>query len=276
MAHQSSRGNARRSLALLWGRAEPGARGPKSGFDVATIVREAVLLADREGIDGFSMRQLGDALGCSVMSLYTYVHGKAELLDLMLDTVLGELAAVPKRGRFRQRVEAAARRLYAHHLDHPWVLQVNSARALLGPNELAHIERQLSLFDGQSLTGADMMHCVSSLGSFVRGAARAVVDARAAHRATGVSDKAWWAERSAALEEMAPDLAARFPLIARLDQERAFDLVDGQNDDEPYTVQDAMLVFEFGLARLLDGFESFLASKAARPKRRSAVHRDPE
>ena len=35
------------------------------------------------------MRAVADGLGVVPMSLYTYVPGKAELLDLMLDTVYG-------------------------------------------------------------------------------------------------------------------------------------------------------------------------------------------
>lgn len=279
MSHGSSRGDARRSLALLWGRPIAGSRGPKPGLDVATIVKKAIALADEGGLDGFSMRELAEALGCSAMALYTYVHGKAELVDLMLDAVLAgapTLPAEPRGGTWRARLEASARASYQHLLTHPWLLQVNASRVALGPNELAEVERQLALFDGLGLSGSEMMSCMTALTSFVRGAARAVSDARQAARATGVSDDAWWAERSAALEEMAPDLKTRFPLIARLDEERAFDLEDGAHGGEPYTVQDAMLTFDFGLARVLDGLEAFVAAKPTSTRTKSTKPPKPK
>ena len=47
----------------------------------------AVRVADAEGLDAVSMRRIATELGTGTMSLYRYVPGKAELLDLMLDRV---------------------------------------------------------------------------------------------------------------------------------------------------------------------------------------------
>ncbi len=52
----------------------------------------AIELADAEGLGALSMRRVAERLGVGTMSLYTYVPGKAELLDVMLDTVLAEVA----------------------------------------------------------------------------------------------------------------------------------------------------------------------------------------
>src|SRR5688572_32372830 len=90
MTEYASRGDHRRTMELLWGRGEPATRGPKPALEVATIVRTAIELADAEGLAAVSMRKIGERLGRSAMALYTYVPGKAELLDLMLDTVYGE------------------------------------------------------------------------------------------------------------------------------------------------------------------------------------------
>jgi AcrR family transcriptional regulator len=263
MTHHASRGDPRRSMALLWGRYPVPSRGPKPGLDVATIVGAAIAIADEDGLDGVSMRRISDRLGFSAMSIYTYVPGKAELTDLMLDQVLGELAREVAMDRgWRAAVEASARDRWAFYLRHPWVLQISSARALLGPNELAAYEAQLRLFDGLGLSGVEMTRAVSAVGNFVRGAARAVCDARAAEKATGMSDDEWWRLRAPLLSEMASDLEERFPLLHRLDQENAFDQSHRADDGPPYTVQEAMDAFEFGLARLLDGLAAFVARAA--------------
>ncbi len=54
---------------------------------------------------------------------------------------------------------------------------------------------------------------MGTLFPFVRGSAQAVADARRAAAATGRSDEEWWAARSAALLELVPDFAERFPAV---------------------------------------------------------------
>ena len=56
-----------------------------AGLSKQRVVVEAVRLADREGVDGLSMRRLAGALGAGAMSLYHYVASKEELLDAMID-----------------------------------------------------------------------------------------------------------------------------------------------------------------------------------------------
>ncbi|CAO0836452.1 hypothetical protein SMICM17S_04976 [Streptomyces microflavus] len=46
-----------------------------------------------------------------------------------------------------------------------------------------------------------------------------MADARRAARATGSSDEEWWAARAAALTELVPDFAERFPAVVRLERE---------------------------------------------------------
>ena len=199
------------------------------------------------------------------MSLYTYVPGKPELLDVMLDTVLGESPkAYPLDGGWRAAVEAAARDQWDFYQRHPWVLQVSGSRALLGPNELAAYESQLVLFDSLGLTALDVTRAVSAVSNFVRGSAKAVADARAAEQATGLSDDDWWNARSSLLDELLPpaQFAERYPTATRLDQEHAFDQADrSPGDDTPYTVKEALDAFEFGLRRLLDGIEAFVDNR---------------
>jgi AcrR family transcriptional regulator len=260
MTEYASRGDPKRSMELLWGAAQAPTRGPKPGLDVPTIVAAAIELADAEGLPAVSMRRVGERLGKSAMALYTYVPGKAELLDLMLDTLFAELRTdAPLDGGWRPAVEASARAAWAFYERHPWVLQVTGARALLGPGELDAYEDQLRLFDGVGLPAVDVMRAVGVVAGFVRGAAKAVSDARTAEQATGISDDDWWNARSPYFEELSADLwSTRYPTIAKLSDEHAFDHLDRPDDDTPYMVRDALDTFEFGLQRLLDGLESYI------------------
>jgi AcrR family transcriptional regulator len=55
------------------------------------VLRTAVELADRHGIDWLSMRKLADELGVSAMSPYYYVANKDRLIDGMVDIVFSEI-----------------------------------------------------------------------------------------------------------------------------------------------------------------------------------------
>jgi AcrR family transcriptional regulator len=265
MTEHAGRGDPRRSLELLWGVAEPPARGPKQGLSVDGIAAAAIALADAEGLDAVSMRRVADRLGKSAMALYTYVPSKAELLDLMLDRVQAEAATTyPLDAGWRPAVEAWARDGWAFYERHPWVLQVGGARSSLGPNEHAAYEAGLRLFDDLGLRGVDMARLVSVVSSFVRGSAKAVSDARTAEQATGVSDDDWWNARAPLLEEIVDEVrSARFPTIMRLAAEHAFEQPDrSPDDDTPYLERDVLDTFELGLQLLLDGVEVFISARS--------------
>lgn len=101
-SERSSAGDPARTLALLWGvstEEKPGRRGPRQAKSPAEIAAVAIALADADGVDAVTMRRVAQELGVSPMALYTYVPGKAELLDLMLDTVYATMprSAPPTR-----------------------------------------------------------------------------------------------------------------------------------------------------------------------------------
>ncbi|WP_143660744.1 TetR/AcrR family transcriptional regulator, partial [Streptomyces fradiae] len=141
----SGSGDIRRSLELLWGGGEPPSRGPKRGLTLDAVVTAAIELADAEGFDAVSMRRLSTRLNIGTMSLYRYVPGKAELLDLMLDRVQGLPPGTPETpDDWRDGVEALARGHLALYRRHPWLLKVNQSRSVLGPGALRALEAALA------------------------------------------------------------------------------------------------------------------------------------
>jgi len=64
------------------------------------ITREAIIEAsmrilDRDGMDGLSMRRVGDELGVGAASLYWHVHNKDELLQLLFERITEEVVLPP-------------------------------------------------------------------------------------------------------------------------------------------------------------------------------------
>ena len=96
------------------------------------------------------MRRVAASLSVVPMTLYTYVPGKAELLDLMLDARLPADAPhpAPPGSPWRQRVTAIAAENGALFETHPWAPGLSTIRPPLGPGLMAKYDHELSAFDG--------------------------------------------------------------------------------------------------------------------------------
>jgi AcrR family transcriptional regulator len=257
-------GDPRASMELLWGVTPPrsSSRGPKPGLSLDAIVETAVAIADEHGIDAVSMRAVGERLGRTPMALYTYVPGKAELVDLMWDRVLGSLPSTFDRsGGWRPGLWAWARAYWAFYQQRPWTLQISGARPGLGPNETRNLETAAALLEDAGLAGRDRIRVVWSVARYVHGAARALAETRAATSETGVGEDEWWQARSGMLAEVAPDYGERFPTLTRLAREGSFDVDPPEVSGMSYLETEALDTFEFGLARMLDGVAVLLSGR---------------
>lgn len=257
-------GDPQESMRLLWGGSSraPERPGPKAALDVDTIVRAAVEVADEGGLDAVTMRRVGQHLGRTPMALYTYVPGKAELVDLMWDQVLGELpAAYDRSAGWRPALHAWALDMWACYLRHPWSLHISGARPGLGPNETQASEAAAAILSGCGLAPRDTARVIWAVAHFVHGCARTMAETRSATRDTGVDETSWWHSRSAMLDEVAPDYGQRFPALTSLGEGGAFDALD---PDVPYLEADAQDVFDFGLDVLLDGIARRIDASAVR------------
>jgi AcrR family transcriptional regulator len=209
-------GDPRRSLELMWGVQGRPTRGPKQRLTVPQITAAAVTVADTEGLTALSMRRVAEQLGVSVMSLYTYVPGKGELIDLMVDGVQAELSTVDREDlHWRGRLAAIAREVWALLRRHPWMLQVNAtSRPPLGPHTIAAYEHQLRAVEGIGLTDLEMDSVTLLISSYVHGAGRGAVDAAQAVKSTGLTDEQWWAAHEPVLDKVLD--ASRYPVAVRV------------------------------------------------------------
>jgi AcrR family transcriptional regulator len=245
MSDESGRGDPTRTLELLWGTREPPSRGPKPGLTIDRIARAAIAVADADGLDALSMRRLAGELGVGTMSLYRYVPGKAELIDVMLDTAFGEVTPPPAGADWRETLEHFARERWAMHERHPWIARAET-RPVLGPNAIDPYEAMLRAMAETGVAPGDVVNAVELVGHYVAGAAARAAEADEAQRRTGVSDDEWWAARESVWEQyFDPD---RYPTLSAMWDAGAF---DARAD-----------AFEFGLHRVLDGIEAYLAREA--------------
>ncbi|MCS7483975.1 TetR/AcrR family transcriptional regulator C-terminal domain-containing protein [Umezawaea endophytica] len=246
---RTSAGDPARTLQLLW--REPAAvvrRGPRQGLTVDAVVDAATSLADTSGLEALTMRKVASALGVVAMTLYTYVPGKAELLDLMLDAAYGRMSRTSTAGQpWRARVTAVAaenRRLFE---THPWAASVSTVRPLLGPGQMGKYEHELSALDGIGLSDVEVDAALTHVLSFVQAWARSAADAAAAVSESALTEEEWWAVNAPLLDRVLDP--AVYPLATRVGS------AAGAEHGAAYSPEFA---YEFGLARVLDGLAALV------------------
>lgn len=249
----SGRGDPLKTLQLLWHGITPPKRGPRPKVTLEALVGAAIAIADREGLDAVSTRRVAEAVGISPMSFYTYVPGKAELLDLMLDAVSGDPERRPPPtfdpAQWRDNVKMIARTLFDYYLAHPWVLEFATHRPVMGPNLLRSYENALSAFDGIGLSDLEMDRAFAVMANYVYGAVRDAAREKIVKESTGMSDEEWWARVLPFVEGI--DYSP-YPVTSRV----------GPVAGEHHGAHDPLNAFSFGLDCMLDGLELFIARKS--------------
>ena len=140
-----------------------------AGLSKQRVVVEAVRLADREGVDGLSMRRLAGALGAGAMSLYHYVASKDELLDAMIDIVFEEIELPPEETDWQsamRRVGVSTRQVLARH---PWAIGLMESRTSPGPANLRHREAFTACLRKAGFSVLTATHANWLLNSYVYG-----------------------------------------------------------------------------------------------------------
>jgi AcrR family transcriptional regulator len=201
------------------------------------VLRAAVALADEAGFESLSMRKLAQELGVVPMALYKHVANKEELLDGMVDVVVGEIdppvGGADWRSAVRQRILSARRAL----LRHPWASRVLESRTNPTPVVLAYMDSMIGMFRSGGFSIDLTHHVMHAVGSRIFGFTQELFD-----------DSANADPQAAA--DIPPEMAKQFPFITELTIAISHDeqSVVGPGCDDQFE-------FEFALDLLLDGIE---------------------
>ncbi|GHA95836.1 TetR/AcrR family transcriptional regulator C-terminal domain-containing protein [Streptomyces chryseus] len=201
------------------------------------VLRAAVVLADDIGIEALSMRKLAQELGVVPMALYKHVANKEQLLDGMVDVVVGEIeppvAGADWKSAVRRRILSARRAL----VGHSWAAQVIRTRSGPTPAVLAYMDSVIGMFRTGGFSVDLTHHAMHALGSRMMGFTQELFDA-----SPGPDPRT----RPARPQED----AGEYPYVRELAGAVAHDegSVVGQGCDDQFE-------FEFALDLLLDGFE---------------------
>ncbi|ANZ20896.1 transcriptional regulator, TetR family [Streptomyces noursei ATCC 11455] len=171
--------------ALVWERPERGTRGPAPERSREQLTEAAIGLADAGGMAAVSVRQVARELGTGPASLYRYVAGRDDLVDLMVDTATGEIDLDAElTGDPVTDLVALATRTQRVHLRHPWLLEVPPEALRVGPRGLDYLEFALRALEPVAgLTGPGKLEAVAVLNALV--AMLSGVEIRARRSPTG-------------------------------------------------------------------------------------------
>jgi AcrR family transcriptional regulator len=229
-----------RMLRLLWDPPGPPARGPRPKLSREQVIAAAIEVAATDGLDALSMRKVATRLGVGVMSLYTYVPGKTELVELMIDHAYGDVAKADRDTGWREQVRYVA----GQHLElfrrHPWILETSLWRLPMGPNVLDAEEEMYRALAAAGLSAAEVTGMKNLIVWHVHGLARGVLQEAEVSRRTGVSTEAYWESRNSFwFTYFEPE---RYPVMSWIYENGGFDDPLAQN-------------FDFQIDRVLDSIQ---------------------
>ncbi|MFI6361773.1 TetR/AcrR family transcriptional regulator [Nocardia sp. NPDC050630] len=208
------------------------------------VLSAAIGIADESGIEALTMRRLAELLGVEAMSLYHHVANKEDVLDGVVDVIVGEInqvvadidapaAAAAWKQAVRQRILSAREVL----LRHPWAPGVFQTRTNTSQAVLRYYDGLLGLMRAGGFSYDQTHHAMHVLGSRALGFTQELFDP---------SDGPVDAEAVAALEAMAealPNLVGMLREVAHDDPDSTLGWCDDQFE------------FEFALDLILDGLD---------------------
>ncbi len=140
---------------------------PRGSLSVQCIVDEAKALADEEGLAGLTMRALGRRLGVEGMAVYHYVAGKDALLDMLVDSVVDEIARPAGDWRAGLRERSLSQRAALRR--HPWAIGLVESRTRPGPGVLAHQDQVVGFLLGHGFSPRAAAQSLAFLDAYVYG-----------------------------------------------------------------------------------------------------------
>ncbi len=244
-ALHESQEDAHASLGLpeppwLQGRSSrrPRSRAPLGREEIVTA---ALRLLRKEGFGALTMRRLAEELGAGGTSAYWYVRDKGQLVDLVIDRLVGEMQ-VPGRGEWSERLTGFARHARRVLLDHPGAAALIVERSASGPQAILLAEALLGVLREGGVEPGRLWDAYHSLLTYVTGY---------------VLGEEW--RRPGAVTQRAP---AMLDWLASLPEARFPNLRGALR--EP--ISDSEGRFAFGLACLIDGLKAQAASRSVAPR----------
>lgn len=182
------------------------------------------------------MRRLGQSLGVEAMSLYNHARNKDDILDGIVDAVIGEIGLTSPESDWRVTVHAQVMTARSVLLRHPWAPRVIESRKQPGPATMRYMESVIAVLRTSGFSVDLTHHTMHVLGSRIFGFNQELYDDGGETTIT---------PEVAAM--MAREMAGTYPYIIELTLAISHEGGLGGCDDD--------IEFAFGLGLILDGLE---------------------
>jgi AcrR family transcriptional regulator len=210
------------------------------GLSQDAIVDAALEIVDREGLDALTMRTVAHTLGTGPASLYAHVANKEQLVELLVERVIGEIEVGdrPDPDLWAEQVKQAARAMRRTFASHGDLARASFGRIPTGEN---------------ALRGAEWMMAVLRVGGISDEVAGLAVDMLAAYVMAIAYEDGLGVARGTTETEIVEFIAQLRAYYESLPRDRFPNLVELAG---PLTAGDGDTRFEFGLEVLLRGLEA--------------------
>lgn len=206
------------------------------------VLRAAVSFADENGLASLSMRKLGQKLEVEAMSLYNHVAGKDDLLDSIVEMVVGEFELPSGQAPWRQALRQAAISKRQTLLRHPWAAPLIESRVTPSRVRFRYAEAVLGTLGGAGFSVELAYRAQLTISSYVHGFVLQEInwpfDPEERHQVAEIL-------QPQVTPDDHPHLIEMLGWIMRTRDARA-----GGKDGSAYAPE-----FEFGLDLILDGLE---------------------
>ena len=226
---------------IAWGLKNTSKKPSSKGLSVDKIVTAAISLADAQGLEGLSIRNLATQLGFTTMAMYRHIANRDELIILMLDQALSVPAVSLKNASsWQEALHIWGQSLLEKYQTHPWILDA-PIDIPTTPNNITWLESVLTGMRSMPLGIQQKLDCALLVDGHARNFAH--LSRQATMYTTKPTSRSWL-----------PALIdpSRFPFFTQVLSQRVLEDEDESSD------------FVFGLERIISGIEVFASSHTTR------------
>jgi AcrR family transcriptional regulator len=136
------------------------------------VLRTAMALADKHGLQGLTMRNVAQALSAAPMALYRHVANKEDLVDGLIDLVFAELSLPSQEGDWKAAMRDRAHSVREALLRHRWAVGILESSTQPGPANLRHHDAVIGSLRAAGFDMAMVAHAYAVLDSYIYGFAQ--------------------------------------------------------------------------------------------------------
>jgi len=148
---------------------QPQPRISRPALNREKVLLAAIAIADRDGIDGLSMRKLGEELNVEAMSIYNYIANKEELLDAMCDFIVSLFDSPDINIDWKEALRRSSLSAQKILWKHPWACGLSMSRPNIGSASLMYAETTMGVLRRAGFSTQLTHHAIHALDNHLYG-----------------------------------------------------------------------------------------------------------